>query len=327
MRQAPYEVPAARRIRVIIDTDCACEADDQFAVVHQLMTPKLEVVGITAAQFGAHFGAASAAESVRRSYDEICRLLELTGLTGAVPVLQGCAQPLPDEQTPVDSEASRFLVEQAMREDALPLFVVVQGALTNLASAYLLCPEIAGRLIAVWVGGGSYPGGEYEFNADNDIHAANVILDSPIELWQIPKDVYSTMQVSFAVLYDRVRPCGEIGRYLVDHMTREVAPGPMLRMSADKEKRLRAEGYSRGAMRCAYPGGEHWLLGDSAAVGLLLSDHLRCFSLVGAPRIEPDGCRYRLRPDNPRRIRVYHSVDRTFILEDFFAKLRYYFGS
>ena len=63
------------------------------------------------------------------------------------------------------------------------------------------------------------------------------------------------------------------------------------------------------------------------AVGLLLSDHLRCFSLVGAPRIEPDGCRYRLRPDSPRRIRVYHSVDRTFILEDFFAKLRYYFGS
>lgn len=100
MRQAPYEVPAARRIRVIIDTDCACEADDQFAVVHQLMTPKLEVVGITAAQFGTHFGAASAAESVRRSYDEICRLLELTGLTGAVPVLQGCAHPLPDEQTP-----------------------------------------------------------------------------------------------------------------------------------------------------------------------------------------------------------------------------------
>ena len=68
-------------------------------------------------------------------------------------------------------------------------------------------------------------------------------------------------------------------------------------------------------------------MGDSAAVGLLLSDHLRCFSLVGAPRIEPDGCRYRLRPDNPHRIRVYHSVDRTFILEDFFAKLRYYFGS
>lgn len=45
------------------------------------------------------------------------------------------------------------------------------------------------------------------------------------------------------------------------------------------------------------------------------------------PRVYRGGCRYRLRPDSPRRIRVYHSVDRTFILEDFFAKLRYYFGS
>lgn len=45
------------------------------------------------------------------------------------------------------------------------------------------------------------------------------------------------------------------------------------------------------------------------------------------PRVYRGGWGYRLRPDSPHRIRVYHSVDRTFILEDFFAKLRYYFGS
>lgn len=327
MRKPPYQVPEERRIRVVIDTDCACEADDQYAVVHQLMTPKFEVAGITAAHFAAQMGAASAAQSAAKSYDEICRLLELVGLAGQVPVLHGCAQPLPDEHTPIESEASRFLIEQALREDDRPLFVAVQGALTNLASAYLLCPEIAGRMTVIWVGGGTYPDGEYEFNADNDINAANVLLDSPIELWQVPKDVYSSLQVSFAVLYERVWPCGEIGRYLVEHMTEEVAAGQMLQMSRDKEKRLLAEGYSRGAARCAYPGGEHWLLGDSAAVGLMLSDHLRRFSVIGAPRIEPDGCRYQLRPENPRRIRVYHSVDWPFILEDFFAKIRYYFGS
>ncbi len=327
MKKPPYEVPAAKRIRVIIDTDCACEADDQYAVAHQLMTPKFAVVGITAAHFGARFGARSAAESAQRSFEEARRVVGLMGLQDQVPVLPGCPQPLPDEVTPVDSPASRFIVEEAMRQDDRPLFVAVQGALTNLASAYLMRPEIAGRLTAVWVGGGGYPDGEYEFNADNDINAANVLLDSPIELWQVPKDVYSSLQVSFAVLYDRVWPCGEIGRYLVEHMTQEVNPGPMQQMSADKEKRLLAEGYSRGALRCAYPGGEHWLLGDSAAVGLMLSDHLRRFSVIGAPRIEPDGCRYQLRPENPRRIRVYHSVDWPFILEDFFAKIRYYFGS
>ena len=35
-----YKVQEKKRIRVILDTDAACEADDQYAIVHALLTPR-----------------------------------------------------------------------------------------------------------------------------------------------------------------------------------------------------------------------------------------------------------------------------------------------
>jgi inosine-uridine nucleoside N-ribohydrolase len=41
-----------RKRRVIIDTDAKNEADDQFAIVHGLLSPTLDVRGLIAAHFG-----------------------------------------------------------------------------------------------------------------------------------------------------------------------------------------------------------------------------------------------------------------------------------
>ena len=48
----------AKRTRVIIDTDAKNEADDQFAIVHALLTPSFELHGL----IPAHFGTAMSAE-------------------------------------------------------------------------------------------------------------------------------------------------------------------------------------------------------------------------------------------------------------------------
>lgn len=39
-----YKVPEYKRIRVIIDTDAACEADDPFAIAHALLCEKYFLV-------------------------------------------------------------------------------------------------------------------------------------------------------------------------------------------------------------------------------------------------------------------------------------------
>lgn len=326
MKKARFEVPEWKKIRVILDTDCGCEADDQYAVAHALMTPKFVVKGITAAHYNTQFGKLSVAASAQHSFEEAQRVVDKMGLHDEYKVYPGCEEVLPDEKTPVDSPATRFIIEEAMRDDDMPLFVAVQGAITNVASAYLMEPRIAERVTIIWIGGGAYPEGGREFNAGNDINAANVIMDSPIELWQVPVTVYSMMKVSFATLYDRVYPYGEIGKYIVDYMVNHVNCHEMGKMTPEREAFMKGRGYSRAGMRVAYPSGESWQVGDSPVVGLMLHDHMGNYTMEGAPRFEMDTCKYILRPENPRKIRVYNYVDSHFILEDFYAKLKYYFG-
>ena len=59
-----------------------------------------------------------------------------------------------------------------------------------------------------------------------------------------------------------------------------------------------------------------------SVMGLLLNAQEHERRIIGAPYINDDST-YTLRPDNPRTIAVYDSVDASFILEDLFAKLRY----
>ncbi len=75
----------------------------------------------------------------------------------------------------MESEGARLIVREAMKDDPRPLYVTFFGPLTDLASAYLMEPRIAGRLTAIWIGGGAYPAGSPEFNLGNDVNAANEV--------------------------------------------------------------------------------------------------------------------------------------------------------
>ena len=51
MRYTDYKfhVPEEKIVRLIVDTDAKNEADDQFAIVQALLSPKFENVGMVAA--------------------------------------------------------------------------------------------------------------------------------------------------------------------------------------------------------------------------------------------------------------------------------------
>ena len=75
-----FDVADAKKIRVIIDSDTACEADDPFAIAHALMSPKLIVKAIVAE----HFREPGSMEKSRQAAKRV------TGLMGSgVPVLKG----------------------------------------------------------------------------------------------------------------------------------------------------------------------------------------------------------------------------------------------
>lgn len=289
MREYKFTVQEAKKVRVIVDTDAACEADDQYAIVHALLTPRFLIKGIIAEQFAN----AGGENSVDRSYEEIVKLERLTN--SEIPVFHGLRVPLASEEDGGGmSDGVELIIREAGKEDDRPLFVLCQGAITNVAAALVRCPEIAGKFVCIWIGGASYPDGGWEFNLTNDFHAANVVFKSELELWQVPMSCYTRMQIGYAELQLKVMPCGKIGQYLFDEM-QEVGK------TAD------------------WISGESWALGDSPAIGLALNAGCGRFEERNAPICDKEG--YYV-GETGHRIRVYHEIDSRFILEDFFAKLQ-----
>ena len=132
--------PPSRR-RVVIDTD-ANEADDQFAIVHALLSPSLDVRGLIAA----HFGTSRSDRSMEESREEIDLLLRLMGLEQHVTVANGAPSGIADEQTPRNSPGAQLIIaESKLASPNDPLFVAFLGPLTDMASAILLDPVIVSR--------------------------------------------------------------------------------------------------------------------------------------------------------------------------------------
>jgi purine nucleosidase len=282
--------------RVIINTDAKNEADDQYAIVHALLSPSLDVRGLVAA----HFGASRSDRSMAESREEIDRLLDLMDLTGKVVVANGAAEAVVDAQTPRDSRGARLIIEESrLASEQDPLYVAFLGPLTDMASAILLDPEIVRRpVVVIWIGGVGYGGVEtypgIEFNLSNDITAANVVFDSGITIWQVPSNVYSQVSVSYAELEEKIRGTSDLADYLIDQLVEWNAthhPEPI----------------------------ESRSLGDSPAVSLMLFPRGGNFRTVPAPRFGREG---HYLPGSGHPVRVVESVDVRFLLEDMFAKIR-----
>ena len=182
-----------------------------------------------------------------------------------------------------------------MKDDPRLLNVLFLGPLTDMASALLLQPRIEERNVhVIWVGGSDEPT-HYgkEFNLSNDVHAANVVMRSRLEVSSIPYPLYRFFSVSHAELIQRVAPHGAIGKYLVKQLME----------------------YNAGT-----DGREFRSLGDSAAVGVLLAPHAGKFKMVPAPEYDPQTAQVRPSSSN-RPIRIYETFDARFLLEDLYAKL------
>lgn len=292
----PYSVPEEKRVRVIVSTDAVNEIDDAYAIVHALLTPQFIVKGVVAAHFKDRVP-----QSLEKSHDEVVRIVDLCELTDHIPVLKGAVTSLTDERTPQKSEGAELIVREALSNDSRPLYVLCGGPLTDVASAFLINPEIASRITVVWSGGGPYPDNANEYNLSNDVNAVNVVFNSTMNVWQIPSNVYSMVRVGTAEVALKVRPCGAIGDYLYNAMIKF------------NEAKRHVKGWPRG---------EDWTLGDSPGISLILNpnQHTDFYEMLPAPVITPD-LKYK-KTENNRRIRIYNHVDGRVVLEDFFAKLQ-----
>jgi inosine-uridine nucleoside N-ribohydrolase len=181
------ELPEGK-IHMVLDTDTYNEVDDQFALCYALSSPeRLIVEGVYAAPFF-NDRSTGPADGMEKSYNEILRLLGKMNVSTEGFVFKGSDRYLTDMDTPVESEAARDLIKKALsRSTDEPLYVVAIGAITNVASAILLEPEITKKIVVVWLGGHPlYWNDTREFNLYQDVDAARVIFGSGVPVVQIP---------------------------------------------------------------------------------------------------------------------------------------------
>ncbi len=287
-----FTVPDYKKVRVIVSTDTACEADDPFAIAHALLSPKLMVKAVIAEHF-------MQAGSMEKNYAAAKLLLDL--MKSDVPVLHGQVWPKDGKL----SEGAQFIIDEARKDDPHRLFVLLMGATTTMADALRAAPDIADKLTIVTIGGRGYRENHTnfrEFNWGNDPDAINFILrDTQTEVWQIPTSGYGCIRTTLAMLQRRLAPCGEVGAYLLRQMD-EYNNSPCATWTA----------------------GESWTLGDNPSVAVVIDESAGTSRWENAWLIDADTFYTQELPG--RKIRIYHTMNSHFVLEDLFTKLEMNFG-
>lgn len=215
-RAVPEFPDPGQCIRLLIDTDAACEIDDLYALALAVTSQdRFDIEGFVAA----HYGDAGGPEGIQRSYDQIVRVLDKAGLAGRYPVKHG-APPFRYSAVPPEAEGIDFIIERAMADDkAGPLWIVSLGACTDVAAAWLKCPEIANRVNVLWHGRTRWPVQCWNFNVYNDLKAARILFKSKLPLILFDTGTYlrSPMEESEA----KLKPSGQLGEYLHEFRSRK----------------------------------------------------------------------------------------------------------
>ena len=270
-------------VDMVLDTDAYNEIDDQFAIAYALKaTEKLNVKALYAAPFY-NDRSSGPADGMERSYQEIYKLLRLMNME--YPVYRGADRYLPDEKTPVVSDAARHMAALAKEySPENPLYVVAIGAITNVASALLLDSTIADNIVVVWLGGNGLEWHDnMEFNCRQDVASARVVYDSGAPLVILPcMGVVSAFITTEPEMNYWLKGKNPLCDYLVEHTVEA------------------ANEYAKGKV---------WSrpIWDVTAIGWLLNDGNRLMldKLIPTPVLEYDH-RYAYDPRRPLCRYVYH---------------------
>ena len=283
-------------IDVVLDTDAYNEIDDQYAISLMMKMPgKFNVKALYAAPF-LNGKSSSPEDGMEKSYKEILNLLDLLK-TDFKFVYKGSRGFLLDENTPRFSPAAEHLVSLAKNYTPdNPLYVIAIGAITNVASAFILSPEIAKNTIVVWLGGhATHWSDTKEFNMYQDVAAARVIFNSDCKVVQLPCfGVVDRLTTTKPELDYWLKGKNELCDYLIKHTTEE------------------AESYAKGKV---------WsrVIWDVSAPMWFLGENLMSCKIIPAPIPEYDFT-YSY-SDNRKQIYYVDNVDRDAIFNLLFNVL------
>ena len=242
------------------------------------------------------------AEGMERSYDEILTVLDRLAIPSDGLVFRGSDRYMPAADTPVESEGAHRIIEEALSDDDRVLFVVAIGAVTNIASALLMAPEIASRMVVTWTSG--YPTwvdltNQPSLNLVQDIHASRLLFSSGVPLVYLPGfHIGAQLRISLPEMEAWFTGRGPIG----DYLTYLYKNNPIWKQ--------------RGVRPFS---GQSWVIWDLINVAWLLNREWVPTRTTNTPRLDEGLC-WQPDADGPVMLEAV-SIDRDAIFHDLIVKL------
>ena len=199
------DLKSNRKKKIILDTDTFNEVDDQFALAYAMCsTERIDLISVNAAPF-LNKKVATPQEGMEKSFEEIKRVMTQVDPNRQIPVYRGSTSFLVNRETGIESEAVDQMIRSVLTAGET-VYLVAIGAITNIASALIKCPEIVEHAAVIWLGGVGFDAPNFqEFNMKQDIPAAQVVFDSGIPLLQVP---------TFGVSSELITTIPELEHYL-----------------------------------------------------------------------------------------------------------------
>lgn len=290
----------------ILDTDTYNEIDDQFAIAYAMLADDVNLLALTAAPF-LNSRAQTVAEGMEKSYNEMVLTRDLVDPDGSmnIPCYRGSDRYMTNTITPVHSEAAENIVRLVKEADGI-VYVAMIGCYTNVASALLLDPSIADKMVVLMVGSNCF--GFYtcnDFNLMQDRAAARVIFECGVPVIVLPAQggagTGRLLTTTAEVCYYLKGKSGKIGDYLCSLMERE-------------------EGCPEDADGTCHS--RDRIIWDIAAIATIrLRENVGNIQIMPAHTISPDGEEWRPLGDGRNMIYI-DMFRRNEIMSDFFTVIR-----
>ena len=267
--------------QIIIDTDSGNEIDDLYAVVRAIISPDLEVTGLISEQWSFHPEAGDSSVQVSQRLNE--ELLKALGRTD-IPHPVGASDMLRfwDKPIPQPSPGASFIIEKVKSlKKGKKLNIVTLGAMTNVASAVMIDPEIASRIrlysMALKYDPKSRIWNKNEFNVRNDLDAVDYLMNnSEVEMHIMTATTSSIFRFNKAKTENLMKGKGEVWDFLVNRWEQK------------------------------YPEFQDWIMWDVSLIEALIDPDL----VKEVPALTP--------PENDQRsINVYTYLNKELMLADY----------
>lgn len=207
------------KLKLLLDSDTANEIDDLYAITRALLEPSFQIVGLSSAQWNTRLSPPDTVAESQKLNTEILRLMARQEIPAPMGSEMIMGKPWGGDE-PRDSPAARLMIREARAMPAgVKLAIVSTGAVTNVASAIKLAPDIVPKIAAYLMGAHFFADRKVwnkdEFNVRNDLNALNFLLNAEaLELHIMPANVCGKLVFQQADTLGRLQSKGGIWDYL-----------------------------------------------------------------------------------------------------------------